>query len=293
MTGEVLFLGGILNFTDPLFHWQLYIWSWIIASILMVICWMAWRYGPWKAYQALHGLYHAFKANSNAAFTSGLNLYFELISERDAKCIFNYAKWDYELPPSRIPNKIRRIFFNYATAFIDDLGWAKALVYKFGKRNMDVEIAKKLQNQEWEESPSVTIGGIRTDIILDADAWTIKNSPQHKAIEAYCYDWNETHPEDQIHSYSKLQRLMYEGIINSPLGVKTHVMVPWVRIDSAFPIAIEDNEQAGAYRQVAEDMANSEQNALSKYYLPILGGSFGLAGFILLIRFITFSMAHH
>jgi hypothetical protein len=288
MAGEVIFLNGWLNYTDPVFHYQLYMWSWLGLVILSVLCWVAWRYGPWKAYKALWGLYYSFKAHSNAAFTTGLQLYFELISERDAKCIFDYSKWEYELPRSKVPAPLQRFAFNYASAFIDDLGWAKALVYKFGKRNMDVEIAKRLQNYEWEEAPSVTIGGIRTDIVLDADNWTLKDSPQHKAIVEYCMGWNDTHQNDQIHSYSKLQRLMEGGVVNSPGGVKKQVIVPWVRIDSAFPIAMEAVELAGAIRQVAREMEDAEKNPLSQYYKPVLIGSFGIAALIFLGRLVAY-----
>jgi hypothetical protein len=290
MAGEILYLGGIFNITDPLFHLQLYIWTWILACIFSVICWVAWRYGPWKGYEALWGLYYAFKAESNAAFISGPQLYFVLKSEAAAKCIFDYSGWEYELPRSRVPEGIRRAFFNYATAFLDNIDWAHALVYKFGHRNMDVEIAKSLQDHEWEEAPSTTIGGIRTDIILDGDLWVSRDTPQHKAIEAYCLKWNEEHPENQIHSYSKLQRLMKEGVINSPEGVKKEIVIPWVRIDSAFPTAMEDNETAGYKRQAAEEMANEEANALSKYFIPMLAAGFGLAILLLIVRFASL---HH
>ena len=288
MTGEIVFLGGIFNITDPFFHWQLYIWTWIGACIFSVVCWVAWRYGPWEGYKAMWGLYYAFKAESNAAFISGLQLYFIMRSESDAKCIFNYRGWDYELPRGRLPEGIRRIFFNYATAFID-LDWAHALVYKFGHRNMDVEIAKSLQNHEWEEAPSTTIGGIRTDIILDADLWVPRDTPQHKAIEEFCYGWNEAHIDDQIHSYPKFQRMMSAGMFQPPVGVKKEIVIPWVRIDSAFPIAKEDNETAGWKRQAAEEMASEEQSALSKYYMPILGGGFGMAALIFIGRWFTYT----
>jgi len=289
MAGEIVFLGGYFNITDPLFHWQLYIWTWVLAIVFSIICWVAWRYGPWKGYEALWGLYYAFKAESNAAFISGLQLYFVMRSEADAKCIFRYKDWNYELPPSRVPDGVRKIFFNYATAFLDDLDWAHALVYKFGNRNMDVEIAKLLQHHEWEEAPSTTIGGIRTDVILDGDLWVPRDTPQHKAIEAYCQGWNEANPEDQIHSYPKFQRYMTEGKILPPDGVKKDVIIPWVRIDSAFPLAKEDNETAGWKRQAAEEMANEEQTSLSKYYIPMLAGGFALAFLIFIGRLITFS----
>ena len=287
MAGEIIFLGGILNITDPLFHWQLYIWSWVFFTVFAVVIHIGAKYGPWKGYEALWGLYFAFKAESNAAFISGLQLYFSMRSEAFAKCVFNYANSDFDFGPSRIPMFIRKFLFYYPTAFLNDIDWAHALVYKFGHKNMDVEIAKQFQNHEWEEAPSTTIGGIRTDIILDADLWVPPDTPQHKAVEAFCYGWNEAHPDDQIHSYPKFQRLMNEGKVTPPIGVRKEVYIPWVRIDSAFPIAMEDNETAGYKRQAAREMANEEQTSLSKYFLPLLIGPLALAGLIIVMRFMS------
>jgi hypothetical protein len=290
VAGEIIFLGGIFNITDPLIHWQLYIWMLIIGCITAVVLHVGFKYGPWKGYEAFWGLYYAFKASSNAAFISGLQLYFIMRSEADAKCIFKYGSYNYELTHSRLPDKLRRFLFYYPTAYLDDIDWAHALVYKYGHKNMDVEIAKKLQNYEWEEAPSTTIGGIRTDIILDADLWVPQDTPQHKAIEAACYEWNDAHPEDQIHSYHKFQRLMDTGLLKPPVGVKKEVVVPWQRVDSAFPISMEDNESAGFRRQAAEEMANAEANSLNRYIFPLICGGFGLPALMLLLKW--FSMPH-
>lgn len=285
----VVFMGGFLNMTDPFLHWQLYKWAWIAGLLSCAVFYAAWYYGSWKPYKPLWGLYYAYKAGSQAAFTCGLELYFELISEREAKCIFDYSKWDYDLPPSRfpLPSRVRHFLFNYATAFLDINPW-DAIMQKLGHVNRDVDIAKKLQDDEWEQSPSVTIGGIRTDIILDADQWTVKGSRQHQAIEEAAFRWNEANPDDQVHSYSKFQRLMDEGRIAPPPEIRREVTVPWIRIDSAFPLELQDNEMAGYRRQAAEEMDKENQESLSKYYMPILIGGLGLAGIMFVFRVVTF-----
>lgn len=279
MSNEILWMGGILNYTDPLFGWQMYIWSWVFLIVLAGIAWLAWRYGQWEPYKPLWGLFYAFKGRSSAAFIFNMGLICELLSERHAKCIFDYSKWKYEGL-----NKFQALIFNYATVFIPELDLAHALLYKFGGVNMDVDIAKRMQNYEWESASSVTTGGIHVDMILDADDWSVQDSPQHKAIAAQCETLNEANPADQIHSYSKYQRLLIENKIQPAPGIKPFVTIPWTRIDSAFPIRVGNNTMSGARRQAAIEMEEEDATQFSKYYLPILFGCFGFAIVLLLIR---------
>lgn len=277
-----LFMEGVFNYTDPIFGLQMYIWSWIFLLILLVVAWVAWRYGQWDKYKPVWGLFYAFKAESQAAFIFNLGLVCELLSERDAKCIFDYSKWKYTgLSP------VQKLFFNYTTAFIPEMPLAKAIVYKLGGRNMDVEIAKKMQKYEWEKHSSVTLGGIHTDMILDGDNWTIRDSPQHKIIESQCESHNDANPDDQIHSYPKYQRYITSGKLQKPDGIIDFITIPWSRIDAAFPILIGNNTMEGAKRQYARELEELENNSLSKYYLPILVGGLGLSALMLICRMVV------
>ena len=211
MANTPLFMSGIFNYGDPIFNQPLYIYVWIMLVVLAVMCWVVWRYAKWDAFKPFHGLFYAYKASSQAAFIFNKGLISELLSERDAKCIFEYSKWSYELPNTKIPvigNKLQHIFFNYATAFLDNLDYTHALLYKFGGKNMDVEIAKKLQGYEWESESSVTTGGIHCDLILDADNWSVKGSPQHAIVESTAFQHNDANPDDQIHAYPKFQKML-------------------------------------------------------------------------------------
>lgn len=285
-------MGGLFNITDPLFGWQLYIWGWIGFIFLSIICWVVWRYAKWEPFKPLWGLYYAYKGESHAAFIFNRGLICELLSEKDAKCIFDYSKWEYEdeswINKLPIIGRIKKIFFNYAKVFLPELDFAHSVLYKFGGRNMDVEIAKKLQNYEWESASSVNAGGIHVDMILDADNWSVKKSPQHKAIIKHCETLNEANQTDQIHSYSKYQRLLIENKISPADGITPFVTIPWIRIDSTFPIKVGDNTTLGATRQAAIEMENEDATQLSRYYLPILVGSFGFAALILLVRIVPF-----
>lgn len=261
----MLFLGGIFNYTDPFFGFQLYLWAFLGIVIMTGIAWLAWRYGQWEPYKPVWGLFYAYKAESQAAFIFNRGLVSELLSERDAKCIFDYSKWKYEGI-----SRLKSFMFNYATVFLPELPLAKAILYKYGKRNLDVEIAKKMQNHEWEKYSSVTLGGIHTDMILDADNWTIRESPQHIAIESQCEQWNDANPDDQIHSYSKYMRYVQENKIVPPDCVNQSITLPWSRIDAAYPVDSGANEDSGAIRQFAREMEEQDNNSLSKYYLPMI-----------------------
>lgn len=277
-----LFMSGVFNYTDPLFGLQLYIWGWIGMLIFAILSWVAWRYGQWDKYKPVWGLFHAFKAVSQAAFIFNLGLICELLSEKDAKCIFDYSKWKYTGL-----SKFRSLIFNYATVFIPEMPLAKSIIYKYGGRNMDVEIAKRMQNYEWEKHSSVTLGGIHTDMILDGDNWTIRDSPQHKIIESQCESHNDANPTDQIHAYSKYMRYIIERKLPKPDGIIDFINIPWSRIDAAFPILIGNNTMEGAKRQYARELEELDNNSLSRYYFPVLGGGLGLAALLLICRMLA------
>ena len=296
-----LFLGGIFNIVDPIVGQQLYKWSWVFLLICAGAVWLIYRYGKWEPYKPLWGMYYAYKGVSKAAFIFNRILHAEMLSERDAKCIFDYSKADYEgmnrwgdLNPSglRFPiistvlDFIQMKLWYYPTAFLD-IDPLTAILYKVGGVNMDVQIAKKLQNYEWDDCPSIHSGGILIDMILDADNWTIKDSPQHKIIVDTAERWNELNPTDQIHSYLKFYKKIKSGELNCPLGIVLDIVVPWSRMDSGCPVRMLGAEQAGAKRQEARDIEEDNTNPLTKYYMPIIMGTFGIAALILIIRFMS------
>lgn len=191
---------------------------------------------------------------------------------------------------------LQKFLFYYPLAYLDpsELDWMHAILYKFGHRNMDVEIAKKLEGEsDWDQTSATTVGGTDTDQILDAGRWTIRNSIQHKEIEAFRELWNEANPNDRVESYMKFQRMLLDGksITKETKDkmlphIEPTVTIPWIRIDSAFPVTIEDNEQAGARRQQAKDDEESSKNLINKYIPLIIGGGLGFAAIIFVVRVI-------
>ncbi len=306
----VLWIGGIFNIVDPVLGFPLYIWSWVGLTVFAIFAYLGWYFGGWKPYLPLHGLYWAWKHGSNAAFIFDANLIGEMVDEKTAKCIFDYSKEEYELElPEWIPTLLKGIaswvyskISYYPTAYLDNIDPLHAIVYKFGGVNKDVEIARRLQKGEWERSPSVVCGGVPVDIIVDADNWTIKTSPQHKAIERCARIWNDANPDDRIESYSKFQRYLYPyydskgnlqtARITCP-EVKSDITVSWTRIDAGFPLDLEESEWAGKRRQMAEQEYNAKEMSMNKLALYVLFGGLGISALMILIRFAVFLVNHH
>jgi hypothetical protein len=276
-----MFAGGVFNI--EFMGLQLYYYMWALILVVAVATWVIWYYGKWKPFAPLHGLYHAYKAGSNVAFIFDANLIGEMVAEKDAKCIFDYSKYDYDLG---ILNFVQRKLFYYPTVFLDDIDFMHAIIYKFGGVNKDVEIARKLQGGDWERSPSAVCGGVPLDIIIDTDNWTLRKSEQHKAIERCCLLWNESNPDDQIHSYSKFQKKLLAKEIQCP-GIKQDHVVSWTRVDAGFPMDLEESDWAGKRRQMAEQEFNQDAISKNKMALYVLLAGVGLAFMIVAIRLIT------
>lgn len=287
-----LFLGGIMNIVDPVIRVQLYVWMWLGFVILALLIHVGYKYGTWKNYAPLHGLYHAKKAGSNSAFIFDINLHGEMVEEKVAKCIFDYSKEGYEIEVPVIPVIGRLVHWFYVkiayypTAYLDNIDPLTAIVYKFGGVNQDVQIARSLEGGDWERAPSVTCGGVDVDIIIDSGNWTIRNTPEHRAVEKHARLWNSEHPTDQIHSYMKFQRYLLNNNIIAP-ELKADIVIPWVRTQTGLPLDLEESDWAGKRRQMAEQEYNADLIMKNKFAVWILIGGLGLSFFVIAVRLIT------
>lgn len=295
---SVLFLGGIFNIVDPIIGLTLYMWSWVVLTVFIITAWLIMYFKGWKPFAPLHGLYYAMKNSSTVAFIFDALLVGELVAERDAKCIFDYSEEDYEIDPTpftvygyRIPiiafvdERIRAKLFYYPTKYLPEIDFLHAIVYKIGGVNKDVEIARKLEGGEWERSATVVCGGVPVDIVIDMNNWTIKTSKEHKAIVRTARAWNEANPTDQVHSYRKYQDYLMERYIAVPDEIKASVLIPWQRIDAAFPLDLDENEWAGKKWQKAKENAEEDEQFIRKITIYIIVGGLVFAAFLLLIRF--------
>ena len=300
-----LFLGGIFNIVDPIIGWQLYIWSWIALVVFAIFAWIGWYFGGWKPYKPFWGIWYAYKAGSNAAIIGDAALICEMISERVAKCIFDYSKEEYDLESPlldtikplttifvvgwfarRVYNNVERVInlvSYYPTAYLKNITPLHALVYKFGGVNKDVEIARHLQNGEWERYPSIETCGVDVEIIIDTDNWTIRDSRQHKAIEREARAWNKNNPTDQVHTYAKFQQKLQAGDIICP-EVKKEFLVDWTRINRGFTTNMEASEYVGKTIQMSEQEYNVDTVLKNKIGFYILGGCIGIGALIIVAR---------
>jgi hypothetical protein len=183
-----------------------------------------------------------------------------------------------------LPWLVSTLFF-YPTHYLKDITWNEAIMYKIGGINYDCKIAQILQGGEWDRYPVVICGGIPVEIIYDTDQWCKKNSPQNKAIKKFARQWNLDHPDDQIHTFSKLQRYHDEGLIKDAdiPEISFEYLVPWVRIDSGFPY-YPKADYDGKQRQMAQLKKKEKENISNTYiWWIVVAGVIGLLG-ILIIR---------
>lgn len=286
-------LGGLFNIVDPVLGLQLYIWLWVLLIVFGVISYILGHFALWKPYLPFHGLYYGWKSGSNAAMTFDHELVGEMVDEKTAKCIFDYSQEEYEVYMPNVPAALSGIVqwlysnvFYYPTVYLDTITPIQALVYKFGGVNKDVEIARHLQGGEWERYPSINCGGVDVDVIIDTDNWTIRTTPQHRAIERCARAWNEMNPTDRIESYIKFQKKLLLGQIECH-GVKPLAFVSWTRIDAGFPLDLEESDWAGKRRQMAEEQYDADQISKNRMAIYILCGSLGLAFLVIIVRLIT------
>lgn len=293
---QTLFLNGVFNTADPVFHIPVYIYMLPFLVVLIGVVWLFMYYMKWKPLEPMHGLYYAMKNGSHVAFIFDSFLVGELVSERDAKCIFNYADDEYEIdvPDHKILDHIpwfkriqvwlRTYFYYYPTNYLDNIKPTDAIIWKVGKVNKDVEIARKLEGGAWDRSASVVCAGVPVDIVVDIDKWTIKNSAQHKAIVRSAKGWNELNPTDQIHSYQKYQDYLLTGKIVPPKEIQLSTVIPWQRIDAAFPLDLDENEWAGKKWQKNKDDEDAETGSLNRLALYVFLGGLALAALVLIAR---------
>ena len=174
--------------------------------------------------------------------------------------------------------------FWYPTKYLKDIPWNKAILYKIGHVNYDCKIARQEQHGEWDQYPVVNCGGIGVEWIFDSDHWCERKTRQHKEIVKSARAWNKEHPDDQIHTYTKYQRYLTAGLIETPQEIKKDYLVPWVRIDLGFPFNLKNVEWAGKQRQMAKIKELKKGGEGTKYFWPIIFLGVGMFFAILIIR---------
>lgn len=259
------FLGGIFNY-PILFGVQLYFWLFIAGFLIIVGSEIFWRVTFWEPLHPFHGLYRSFIDNTKACLVGDLNLDWVLLSESAATIIFDPEEYDFALA---------------------EMGWwirFRAWLYK---PDFSAAIAAQLEGKK-EEPTLITIGRIPTHLIIDAQWWTDRKSPQRQAIKKVCREWNKAHPDDQVHRFGTFIRYVDEGKIIPPEEVVMSYTIPWARIDAAFPLIRSDAAWAGFVRQLAEELAEMSMGDLGKWAIGILVFG-GLIDVLMFVKFFLFS----
>jgi len=231
------FMGGLFN--NTLFGIQYYIFFIPLAGLMYLVAYIYHVKLKWGMMHPFQGLWYALNAGTEVVFVTDLRLNFVLLSEAMAKLVFDKERY----------NKL----------VLDTDKWYNRLFLRIKPIDQAVSLAKFLQGS-WDSKPMTNIGSVPAGILLDAFGWTKPVSPQRDAIRVEVDLWNDTHPDDQIHAFSKARDYMEKGIIPTPKGVELYVTIPWVRIDNAYPRKRYEAERGGFIRQLAENIARGNYN---------------------------------
>lgn len=226
------FFGGIFN--TGFWETPLYVFFIPVAMLLYFVAWAYWAHFRWDMMAPFHGLYVAMMGRSDVIFKTDFDLNFILKSESGACLVFEKDRYN-----ALVEHKYK---------------WLTGISKRLRPVDQSTDFAKFLQGT-WETKPVVNIGSIPASILLDANGWTKEISHERAAIAKECDFYNETNPNDQIHSLSKAWKYMNEGKIITPPNVKLYINVPWVRIDNAYSSSRNPASWGGFLRQLAENLA--------------------------------------
>jgi hypothetical protein len=140
--------------------------------------------------------------------------------------------------------------------------------------------------KDWEVAPSGLIGRVLNDLIFDGGNWTDVNSSVREHIERYAAIYNETNPDDEIHTLGKFYKCLCENKMGPCPEVKRNFRVDWKRIDFAIPPDHVQTQWDGYLGQLAKRMNEIENADVSMYGYIILGLSAMICIGMLVIKFI-------
>jgi hypothetical protein len=272
----VLFLNGLLNYADPFLGLPLYAYLWALTLLLAVVSFVVLYFVMWKPMSPLAGLFWAQKHQSNVSLIFNKFGAGEMVTECDGKCIF-----DVENP--------REVEISDTWRRLDEIPETplEALYRRITGMNRTVRFSEVKECHPLERVANVLVQGVKCDLIWDSDRWTVKDSPQHKAIVRAVELWNESNENDPILTYRKFNEYLLSGKILSPKGIEPVDVVSWARIDSEFPIMISESQYAGKKRELIELLKGEGKEFLQKLCIWFLLAGLGIAVLITTVRLVT------
>lgn len=276
-----MFLGGILNYLDPIVGWQLYVWVIIGMLVLCGIVYALMYYIVWSPLQCVGGIFYGLKTRTHAALVLSKSRRADIITETEAKAIFdveNPNDFEYDGSLGRIKD--------YPSAEHPE-NFFDALERKITGRNRTLQYIEAITNQPIPREGHASVSGCPLEIVSDEDDWTVKGSRQNNAIRDACLDWNSKHPDDLILTYLQFRDKVLTNQMPCPRGVQMTTTISWKRIDDSFPLIINPNAAAGRIREISGLLKAQDKKEVAKYALYILVLSFGLAGLIMIYKLVV------
>ena len=228
------FMGGLFN--TAVFGLPLYALGAIFLLLLFGAAYVWWVKFQWGMMTPFHGLWHAQQSQSEVYVAADEKLNYILLSEASASLVFDKER--------------------YNSIAFDSSKWFNRMRQKLMPVDQAVHIAKYLQGN-WDSRPMTNIGSVPAGLLIDTDGWTKAVSPERTAIAEAVDQWNDIHPDDQIHSLHKAWAKMSSGELVVP-GIKLFHRVGWTRIDNAYPKKRYEASWGGFIRQIAENIARGE-----------------------------------
>lgn len=269
-----LFMGGLFNI--GLFGLPIYIWCWLGTLALAGIMYVLLYFALWKPMDPLKGVFFAQKHDTNVSLILDKYGAGEMVAENEAKCLI-----DVEDPNEvEIPDKYRRLEEIPETPL-------EAILRKYTGKNRTVKFVERVGGCPLERSANVRVQGVRCDLIVDSDNWTIKTSPQHKAILRTIEQYNEQNENDQIFTYKKFWDRIAEGKIACPKEIHPVEVINWSRIDAEFPLYITEASYAGKKRELATVIQDAGKEWIRELCKYVFIGGILVAFMIIAVRLLT------
>lgn len=269
-----LFMGGVFNVA--LLGLPLYTFVWcftlLVAGVLYVSLWAAW----WKPLEPLKGVWFAQKFDTNCCLIFDKYFQGEIVDEASGKCIISVENPD----EFENPDKWGRLE-GFPEESPIEAWWRK-------RQGVDrtVKWVEMQEKAPLERAGHVRIQGVRCDLICDSNNWSIRGSPAHTEIVEACVAYNEEHPDDQVYTYQKFARRVFEKKIPCPPKVELFEEIPWSYVDSCFPLQLGEHMYAGKKRELVTKLQEASADWIRKLAYIILLGGIGVSVLVLVIRLV-------
>lgn len=147
--------------------------------------------------------------------------------------------------------------------------------------------------EKWHlTSPLVVgqLGRVNTSILVDYHDW-VDDPIINESIKVAAEMWNEKHPDDQIHHFTKYMAYRTKGLLEdmSPEGIKVpaYFWVDWAAQEQYLPKQRDAASFGGYLRREAAKLKSGDNEEKKNYGTWILGGCVIIGVLILVFSFMV------